>query len=377
MKASILFLVLISTLSLCKTAQSKLATCTGNEECIIYTECDEFSKLSEKGHLTLVEREYVKSKTCKTVNNVLHLCCARRNVPTITVPRLSTTKFPTAPKCGNYVNDKIFGGEDTMIDEYPWIAQIMYSKPGKKIAKSTTFTGSYCGGSLINERFVLSAAHCDRKGPGSWKITAVRLGDWDTRTNPDCETLQNEVICNDPYVQVNVIEIIVHPEYDSASSTSQNDIMLLKLENDVQYTKWIQPICLPLDSSFRGMDFTKFSLEVAGFGITENGTDSDVKQRLDLDGVENNRCANYYHARYKAMITNKQICAGGEEGRDSCKGDSGGPLMRYGNFPNSNFPYYVLVGIVSYGPRFCGTKDAPGVYTRVSEFIDWINSNAN
>ncbi|XP_070510008.1 melanization protease 1-like [Chironomus tepperi] len=370
MKASILFLVFISTLNVCKTAQPKLTTCKGNEECRVHTECNEFSNLTKKGRLTPAERSYFESKMCQIVNRELHVCCARKNAPTITVPRLSTSKFPTAPNCGFHVGDKIFGGEDTSIDEYPWIAQIMYRKPNNKIE-------GRCGGSLINERYVLSAAHCDRRITPGLKLTAVRLGDWDTRTNPDCQTFQNEVICNDPYVQINVVKIIVHPEYDSSSPSSPNDIMLLKLENDVKYTKWIQPICLPIDSSFRGMDFTKFTLEVAGFGRTENGTESDVKQILDLDGVETNRCANYYNTHFKAMITNKQICAGGEEGRDSCAGDSGGPLMRYGNFPNSKYPYYLLVGIVSFGPKYCGTKDAPGVYTKVSEYIDWINSNTN
>ncbi|XP_070510033.1 serine protease easter-like [Chironomus tepperi] len=158
------------------------------------------------------------------------------------------------------------------------------------------------------------------------------------------------------------------------SKSQPNDILLLKLKNDVQFTKWIIPICLPLDSSVGGMDFTKLSLEVAGFGKTENSTASDVKQRLDLDGIDNSQCERHYQPK-NVNITSKQICAGGEEGRDSCNGDSGGPLMRYGNFPNSKYPYYLLVGIVSFGPKKCGTKDAPGVYTRVSEYIDWINSN--
>ncbi|CAG9806987.1 unnamed protein product [Chironomus riparius] len=397
MNPAILFLVIFSTLSLYTKAQRSYPACGDQEECTVHTACDEFKKLTVKGFLTKDERKYFSSKLCKNINHIYHVCCARKmdetrttvlslttestlqtepslqTEPTLqtehTQPTIPRSKLPTAPNCGFHIDNRIVGGVETSIEDYPWIAKILYLKSNNK-------TGSHCGGSLINERYVLSAAHCERRIPPSWKLTAVRLGDWDTRTNPDCQKFNNEELCNDPYVDVDVIEIIVHPEYIPLSPSQPNDIMMLKLKDTVEFSKWIKPICLPHDPSVGGIDFTKLSLEVAGFGKTDNATSSNVKMRLDVDGVDQERCTGYYGPK-SVSITSYQICAGGVEGRDSCNGDSGGPLMRSGSFPNTIYPHFLLVGIVSFGPKKCGTKDAPGVYTRVSEYIDWINSNIN
>jgi len=112
--------------------------------------------------------------------------------------------------------------------------------------------------------------------------------------------------CNDPYVDVDVIEAIVHPQYIPFSPSQPNDILLLKLKDDVTFSKWIMPICLPLDSSVSSLDFTKYSLEVAGFGKTENSTASIVKQKLDIEGVENERCARFYETK-SVNITSSQV----------------------------------------------------------------------
>lgn len=159
---------------------------------------------------------------------------------------------------------------------------------------------------MINERYVLSAAHCEKRIPPTWNLTAVRLGDWDTRTNPDCQEFENEQLCNDPYIDVEIIQKLVHPGYIPLDPSQPNDIMLLKLENDVAFTKWVLPICLPLDSSVSSLDFTKLALEVAGFGKTENGTGSEIKQKLDVDGVKSDHCAKFYEPK-KVTITSYQV----------------------------------------------------------------------
>lgn len=79
------------------------------------------------------------------------------------------------------------------------------------------------------------------------------------------------------------------------------------------------------------------------------------------------------YTRY-TRITNKQICAGGYFGRDSCAGDSGGPLKYVSTHINGS-PSYIQYGIVSYGPRHCGISGQPGVYTKISPYIGWILDN--
>lgn len=91
-----------------------------------------------------------------------------------------------------------------------------------------------------------------------------------------------------------------------------------------------------------------------------------------MNGTSNAYCSQVY-AQQNTRILNTQLCAGGKRGEDSCNGDSGGPLMTL-DTSNPRNPHQYLVGIVSFGPRQCGLEGWPGVYTRVSEYLDWILS---
>ena len=87
----------------------------------------------------------------------------------------------------------------------------------------------------------------------------------------------------------------------------------------------------------------------------------------------NEQCRSQYSTAGR-VILDKQMCAGGVEGKDSCTGDSGGPLMAVDSSPGETLRYFVT-GIVSYGPRDCGTRGWPGVYTRVGSYAKWILDN--
>lgn len=160
---------------------------------------------------------------------------------------------------------------------------------------------------MINKRYVLTAAHCNKNLPSSWKISHVRLGEWDTKSNPDCQYFENEEeMCNDPYVDVKVSQVIEHPEYKQVGAAQYNDIALLKLERDVQTSLWIKPICLPIEQSLRDLDYTEQSLEVSGFGLTEKGFSSEVKLRVDLDVVKQDTCKRFYASK-GVEIKNTQV----------------------------------------------------------------------
>lgn len=85
--------------------------------------------------------------------------------------------------------------------------------------------------------------------------------------------------------------------------------------------------------------------------------------------VPNNQCGNVF-SKVNRQIKNTQICAGGIAGRDSCRGDSGGPLMGHVRAASN----WLVLGVVSYGPSPCGVEGWPGVYTRVGAYVDWILS---
>jgi len=318
-------------------------------------------------------RDFLRRSQCKFENHQPWVCCPDSVPPPVLTPsNIGTSsvgsggsQLPSVPDCGIQAADRIVGGEPTAIDEFPWLVQIQYNKPGNKV-------GFHCGGSLINQRYVITAAHCVNKVPAEWSLTSVRIGEWDTKTNnPDCETLQNEQVCNEPILDVPVEEKIVHEDYQPNSKNQHNDIALLRLARYVTYTDFVRPICLPVESALRNSNENGKRFVVAGWGKTEHVSTATKKLKVDIDAYTNAKCQQVYQ-RSNNLIVDGQICAGGEAGRDSCNGDSGGPLMReYAG----GIPYWYLTGVVSYGPKNCGTPDIPGVYTRVSKYIDWIKKN--
>jgi transmembrane serine protease 9 len=113
-------------------------------------------------------------------------------------------------------------------------------------------------------------------------------------------------------------------------------------------------------------------LQVAGWGKTESRSSSNVKLKLSLPLVDQDQC-NQVYGNVSVQLGYGQICAGGQRGKDSCRGDSGGPLMTVEALPDGSGRWSV-VGVVSFGPSPCGMPGWPGVYTKVQDFVPWILS---
>ncbi|XP_066157983.1 venom protease-like [Euwallacea fornicatus] len=259
-------------------------------------------------------------------------------------------------RCGSIITlgNRITVGKKTGLEEFPWMALIAYNS-------SDTGIEYRCGGTLIQESFILTAAHCIL----NTSLLGVRLGEYDlSTTNVDCDG----TYCSPPVQDFYIERIAVHPKYNPR--THENDIALLKIAGvaDVQQSN-VQPICLPVAEI--NDDLTgKFAI-VAGWGTTEEDLFSSVLLKASIPVLPERTCSEIYQ-RY-LPVTSDQICAGGYKGRDSCAGDSGGPLMYTGLIEGS--PRYIQYGIVSYGPRKCGSEGKPGVYTRVKSYLLWILDN--
>ncbi|XP_025835878.1 CLIP domain-containing serine protease 2-like, partial [Agrilus planipennis] len=138
----------------------------------------------------------------------------------------------------------------------------------------------------------------------------------------------------------------------------------------LQYTKpFVQPICLPWGSQMFE-DYLGTSAEVAGWGILNINEQklSQVLMVVTLPIVDMAKCEKSFK-KYTTLSKN-QLCVGGNEGKDSCGGDSGGPLMK----PSAahGAPRYYVIGLVSFGSKRCGLFPIPAIYTNTAKYLDWI-----
>ncbi|XP_034250850.1 uncharacterized protein LOC117651155 [Thrips palmi] len=268
--------------------------------------------------------------------------------------------------CGIDLNQRIFGGNETELGEFPWMALLEYRSPRGQL-------GFYCGGVLIAKRYVLTAAHCVQED--AIRLVSVRLGEHDTKTSPDCRPdFFGGQTCALAAVDVPVERAIPHPEYSTRDPNHYHDIALLRLSADVKFTEWVKPICLPVSAEAASKSQVGKRLWVAGWGKTEKRSESDLKLKVAVPVVSNAACEPVYKKASVRLSSNSQLCAGGEPGKDSCSGDSGGPLMAVEDDARdgSSGPRWYSTGVVAFGPTNCGTRGWPGVYTRVAHYMPWI-----
>jgi len=256
----------------------------------------------------------------------------------------------TAAACGavRVPQGRIVGGNETYEGEVPWMSAIYLHGGGRR--------EFWCGGALITERHVITAAHCTKdKNKKSFLPSqfTVRVGEWDLSDQDNYS------------VELPVTSIVAHPNF--RPNGFYNDVAIFTLKQPVQFSQYIQPICLPT-GRYSKEDFTHTLPLALGWGTTYyDGEEVPILRGVPLPVWTNRDC----DAAYFQPITEVFLCAGyADGGRDACQGDSGGPLMLYDESVSS----WLLIGIVSFGNR-CAEAGYPGVYTRLTHFIDWIVAN--
>lgn len=238
---------------------------------------------------------------------------------------------------------KIVGGSFTPIESHPWIAAIFY--------KSNLFL---CGGSLISPCWVLTAAHCLPDGEHtSLRRLSVYLGKSAINDTDDKEQ------------SFTVEKIVMHQKYNDSNYNS--DIALLKIKSKngrcAVKSASVRTVCLPPPHTQLP---TGYPCSIAGFG-KERYTSWQFSQYLkqaEVNLLSQTECNS--DLQYGNRVTENMFCAASPDwSSDACKGDSGGPLVC--EVSGRMF----LFGVVSWGED-CASKNKPGVYTRVTNFNQWI-----
>ncbi|XP_036009720.1 tissue-type plasminogen activator isoform X2 [Mus musculus] len=249
---------------------------------------------------------------------------------------------------------RIKGGLYTDITSHPWQAAIFVKNkrsPGERFL---------CGGVLISSCWVLSAAHCflERFPPNHLKVVLGRT---------------YRVVPGEEEQTFEIEKYIVHEEFDD--DTYDNDIALLQLRSQskqcAQESSSVGTACLP-DPNLQLPDWTE--CELSGYGKHEASSPffSDRLKEAHVRLYPSSRCTSQH--LFNKTVTNNMLCAGdtrsggNQDLHDACQGDSGGPLVCMIN------KQMTLTGIISWGLG-CGQKDVPGVYTKVTNYLDWIHDN--
>lgn len=239
----------------------------------------------------------------------------------------------------------IHDGRKAQISQYPWTALLEYRKNG-------TTSGYHCGGSLISEGYILTAAHCligdHRSNFG--EVYRVRLGEFDRSKEKSCEdSFCDENKPGNFYIK----EWTIHPNFNVTEPTL-NDIALIKLGKNVTFNGVIGPVCLPeVDNPY----LYESSLEITGWAISGNcnGTSEKLREKISLSKQRD--CSFYF------TLNESQLCVD----KNTRIGDSGGGLIAHGT---------ILEGIDSLRMEDCNGDDSvPVLYTRVYSFMPWILEN--
>ncbi|CAH2242396.1 jg12977 [Pararge aegeria aegeria] len=256
------------------------------------------------------------------------------------------------------------GGRNALPGEFPHMGALGW----RAVVGTWIFK---CGASLISAKFLLTAAHCSKATLRDSNIVSVdpeivRLGDKNI-----IDTYANGV---NP-VDAKILRIIVHPQYKAPKKYF--DIAIIELAEEVWFSSNVQPACL-WNNYNNLLLMHGNSATLTGWGVIETATrlTSPILQAAVVDIIDSELCDDLLRQscnRQWCGILEHQICAGKLAGGvDACQGDSGGPLqVKISLPPSPEGSMHFVIGVTSFGIG-CARPNLPGVYTRVSSFVDWI-----
>jgi len=339
-------------------------------ECVPYYQCHNGTIITDGAGLIDIRNGFgVLTPEDSKCPGFLDVCCKD---PDFVPPPPPQIRYQ--PQCGrrneNGLGVRIqgFNEAESQFGEWPHMCAVLHEKVveteesdgygGSNIVEETVNLFQ-CGGSLIAPGVILTAAHCVDKLRDNTEEIKIRCGEWDTQGETEPYPHQDRYAAH----------MKIHPLFNPRNLA--NDWAVIFTTEDFVLSSHIDTTCLPeIDEVF--YEETCFA---TGWGKDKFGAEGEyqvVLKEIDLPVVNNTHCESMMRQtklgkRFK--LDNSFICAGGVDGRDTCKGDGGSPLV----CPSKTDPdTYVQAGIVAWGIG-CGEDNVPGVYASVSKGLCWID----
>ncbi|ODM90953.1 Serine protease easter [Orchesella cincta] len=428
-------IILLAIFAPCLIQAAKYKRCESLDEnynptvgqCIEFPLCPRFLELAKNRSKTVEDFQLLRRLTCGFINDKPRVCCPDSEIyhpPVADEDDLTKLAFlfpddssnthsdygirrpetgdasyskdelsgliPKLEDCGEprvdaATSTRIFGGNKADVGEFPYMA-LLY-----RIDTITDEEEFYCSATIVNQFYLLTAAHCIFTNQNSSHTLAfVQVGITDV--NERCQKNNQRECIHDRRYEVK--ETIVHPKYVYGSRDRSHDIALIRTTKAMDFnSRYIRPVCLPFTRIYKispsGFLHSKGERRftptvgtgiVAGWGRESNSGSlkgSSSLKKAVLPVLSRGECQHRYAGQVK--ISDKQICAGGERGTDTCVGDSGGPLLMPFSPENEGQQQFAgkmfQTGIISFGPALCGTTGKPTVYTKLVSYVDWILEN--
>uniref|UniRef100_A0AAG5CRU8 CLIP domain-containing serine protease n=1 Tax=Anopheles atroparvus TaxID=41427 RepID=A0AAG5CRU8_ANOAO len=344
--------------------------------CVLVRECPFAQAVLKKKEHSDNDIRYVNAIRCGTLETRALVCCNAPNVTQTakpvdpeTIAGLVENRFNTREEkrellptdCGADGSRGPLHGERAKLFDHPWNVLIKHrTKEGDN--------RFHCGGVLISARYMLTAARCIMGIKKTWTVESVRVGDWDLKgADKDCEEFNGGTECIEPAQDIAIEKITIHTNYSGTQSPAvKNDIALVRLAQKVPESILAGSICLPLDPSVRQqVDLEQGQFVESGWGKTPEAAGEDYKMNYLSAGVTRDVCRSKYP---HADIGQGHVCAKPNRAEDTCRGDTGGPLM----YRHQGRVY--LVGVASFRKQ-CAAVGEPAVYTNVGDLVDWVVDN--